>query len=57
MGGLADIAEPRPLMIGCGIAFVAVVAIYTAFSPRLRALFTARGWIVPSQISPAPIGI
>jgi MFS family permease len=57
MGGLADIAEPRPLMIGCGIAFVAVVAIYTAFSPRLRALFTASGWIVPSQVSPAPIGI
>jgi MFS family permease len=57
MGGLADISEPRPLMIVCGIAFVVVIAIYTAFSPRLRALFTADGWILPSHIGPAPVSI
>ena len=57
MGGLADIAEPRPLMVECGIALVVVMAIYTAFSPRLRALFTADGWILPSHISPAPVSI
>ena len=57
MGGLADIAEPRPLMIVCGIAFVVVMAIYAAFSPRLRALFTADGWILPSHIGPAAVSI
>ena len=57
MGGLADIAEPRPLMIVCGIAFVIVIAIYAARSPRLRSLFTSDGWIAPSLINPAPVSI
>jgi MFS family permease len=57
MGGLADIAEPRPLLIACGIAFLVVMSIYTVSSMRLRALFTADGWILPSHVQPAPVTI
>ena len=50
MGGLADITEPRPLLIACGIAFVLLMAIYVAFSTRLRALFTVDGWRLAAQV-------
>ena len=44
MGGLADITEPRPLMVVSGIGFVIVMAAVVPLSPWLRALFRARGW-------------
>jgi MFS family permease len=55
MGGLADIAEPRPLMVACGLAFLVVMAIYAAASTRLRALFRADGWILPAHVQPAAV--
>jgi MFS family permease len=45
MGGLADVTEPRPVMIVSGLAFLAVMAVCVLFSPWLRALFGRRGWI------------
>jgi MFS family permease len=56
MGGLADVTEPRPLLILCGIAFLVAMAIYTAWSPRLRAMFTADGWTLASQV-PATVTV
>jgi MFS family permease len=44
MGGLADVEEPRPVMIVSGLAFLIVMAAYAAVSPSLRALFRSRGW-------------
>ena len=55
MGGLADIAEPRPLMIACGVVFLVVMAIYVGYSARLRALFTSDGWVLPSRVRPEPV--
>ena len=49
MGGLADITQPRPLMIVSGIGFVVVMAILLFASPWLRALFGVRAWISGSQ--------
>jgi MFS family permease len=44
MGGLADITEPRPLMIVNGVIFVFAMGAYAAMSPTLRRMFTSRGW-------------
>jgi len=44
MGGLADITEPRPLMIASGLAFVGVMGALAFLSPWLRRLFRASGW-------------
>jgi len=44
MGGLADVAEPRPLMLAGGTAFLIVMAIYAWRSPWLRGLFRPTGW-------------
>jgi MFS family permease len=44
MGGLADITEPRPLMIAAGIAFVVAMVIYGFFSSWLRGLLGPMGW-------------
>jgi MFS family permease len=44
MGGLADITEPRPLMIVSGIAFVALMALWAFTSSWLRKLFRAEAW-------------
>jgi MFS family permease len=44
MGGLADVTEPRPLMIVNGLVFVAAMAAYAALSPSLRRMFTSGGW-------------
>jgi hypothetical protein len=44
MGGLADVTEPRPLMVVSGIAFLVAMAAYAASSPWLRRLFDPAGW-------------
>lgn len=44
MGGLADVAQPRPVMIVSGLGFLAVMAGYAAVSPSLRTLLQPRGW-------------
>ncbi len=55
MGGLADISEPRPLMITLGIVFLIVMAIYAVASSWLRGLLRPSGWVaVPAPVeSPA----
>jgi MFS family permease len=45
MGGLADVSEPRPLMITLGIAFLVVMAVYAASSSWLRGLLRPSGWV------------
>jgi MFS family permease len=49
MGGLADITEPRPLMIAGGVAFVIAMAVYTGISPWLRGLFRPQSWQQASE--------
>ena len=44
MGGLADITEPRPLMIAAGIAFIVAMAVYGFYSSWLRGLLRPTGW-------------
>jgi len=44
MGGLADVTEPRPLMVVSGLLFLVVMAFYAVISPQLRRLFNADGW-------------
>jgi len=44
MGGLADITEPRPLMIASGIAFILAMAVYGFYSSWLRGLLRPTGW-------------
>jgi len=44
MGGLADVTEPRPLMVVSGLLFLVVMAAYAALSPQLRRLFKPTGW-------------
>jgi MFS family permease len=56
MGGLADITEPRPLMVVSGVGFVAVMAACALLSPGLRALFRAGGWL-HGQAAVAPAAI
>lgn len=50
MGGLADVVEPRPVMVVSGICFVAAMALFAAFSPWLRRLFRSDGWEVASDL-------
>src|SRR5487761_616212 len=45
MGGLADVTEPRPLMIALGIAFIVAMGIYALSSSWLRGLFRPMGWL------------
>ena len=54
MGGLADITQPRPLMIVTGIGFVLAMAIFVLASPWLRALFGVRAWVSGSQPATVP---
>ncbi|HEY8762509.1 MAG TPA: hypothetical protein VIP52_16520 [Candidatus Dormibacteraeota bacterium] len=42
-GGLADITEPRPLMIAAGITFIVSMVIYGFFSSWLRGLLGPTG--------------
>jgi len=44
MGGLADVTEPRPLMIVNGLVFILAMGAYAAFSATLRRMFTSGGW-------------
>lgn len=44
MGGLADITDPRPLMLAGGAAFLVVMAVYAWRSRWLRGLFSPDGW-------------
>jgi MFS family permease len=44
MGGLADVMEPRPLMVAGGAAFLVAMAVYAWRSPSLRGLFRPDGW-------------
>ena len=54
MGGLADVTEPRPLMIVSGLGFLVVMAIFLFASPWLRALFGVRAWVSGSQPATVP---
>ncbi|HVB76956.1 MAG TPA: MFS transporter [Candidatus Nitrosotalea sp.] len=44
MGGLADVVEPRPVMVVSGILFPVAMAAYMWASPWLRLLLHAEGW-------------
>jgi len=44
MGGLADVVEPRPLMVAGGALFLVAMAVYAWCSPWLRSLFRPDGW-------------
>jgi MFS family permease len=44
MGGLADVVEPRPLMVAGGALFLVAMAVYAWRSPWLRGLFRPDGW-------------
>jgi hypothetical protein len=44
MGGLADIVEPRPVMVAGGALFLVAMAVYAWRSPWLRGLFRPDGW-------------
>jgi MFS family permease len=44
MGGLADVVEPRPLMVAGGVVFLVAMAVYAMRSPWLRGLFRPDGW-------------
>ncbi|MGA8921765.1 MAG: MFS transporter [Candidatus Dormiibacterota bacterium] len=45
MGGLADVTEPRPLMVILGISFIVAMGIYALLSSWLRGLFRPVGWL------------
>jgi MFS family permease len=45
MGGLADVTEPRPLMVTLGIAFLLAMGAYALRSSWLRGLFRPTGWL------------
>lgn len=45
MGGLADVTEPRPLMVSLGISFIIAMGIYALLSSWLRGLFRPVGWL------------
>jgi MFS family permease len=55
MGGLADISEPRPLMIALGIAFLISMAIYALSSSWLRGLFRTQGWLAVPATAESPV--
>ena len=44
MGGLADVTEPRPLMVILGLSFIVAMGIYALLSSWLRGLFRPIGW-------------
>ena len=44
MGGLADVTEPRPIMVLGGVAFLIAMAVYAARSTWIRGLFRSEGW-------------
>jgi MFS family permease len=44
MGGLADVTDPRPLMVAGGTLFIVVMGVYAWRSPWLRGLLRPDGW-------------
>jgi len=54
MGGLADVSEPRPLMVTLGIVFIIAMVIYALASSWLRALFRPAGWLTVPVAAEAP---
>lgn len=54
MGGLADVTEPRPLMILSGFLFLLAMAVYAASSQWLRRLFDQTGWLPAPDLIPLP---
>ena len=54
MGGLADVSEPRPLMITLGIVFIIVMAIYAVSSSWLRGLLRPAGWVAVPASAESP---
>jgi MFS family permease len=44
MGGLADVVEPRPVMLVSGLAFVIAMSIFGLLSPPLRGLLGPGAW-------------
>lgn len=54
MGGLADIVEPRPVMIASGILFVAAMGVFAVCSGWLRRLFRPAGWESAADLTLAP---
>jgi MFS family permease len=54
MGGLADVSEPRPLMIALGIAFLVVMVFYAASSSWLRSLLRPSGWMAVPAAAESP---
>jgi MFS family permease len=53
MGGLADVVEPRPVMITSGLLFVAAMALFGLLSPWLRALLGPEGWVDTVGVPPS----
>ncbi|HSR24512.1 MAG TPA: MFS transporter, partial [Candidatus Eisenbacteria bacterium] len=53
MGGLADVTEPRPLMVASGAAFLLAMALYAGRSTWLRGLFRPEGWQPAAE--PVPV--
>ena len=45
MGGLADVTEPRPLMVTLGIVFLLAMGAYALRSSWLRGLLRPAGWL------------
>jgi MFS family permease len=54
MGGLADVTEPRPLMVVLGIAFIFAMAAYAISSSWLRGLFRTTGWLAVPVTAESP---
>lgn len=50
MGGLADVVEPRPVMVVSGVCFVVAMALFGALSPWLRDLFRTSAWEVAGDM-------
>lgn len=55
MGGLADITDPRPLMITLGIAFIISMVVYGLSSTWLRGLFRPTGWLAVPAAAKSPV--
>jgi MFS family permease len=55
MGGLADVTEPRPLMIASGLGFVVVMGVCLVMSRWLRVLFNASAWASKPVVAPAAV--
>ncbi|HKF76829.1 MAG TPA: MFS transporter [Candidatus Dormibacteraeota bacterium] len=53
MGGLADVTEPRPLLVAGGLVFLVAMAAYASRSRSLRSLFSGEGWLPAADRAPA----